>query len=284
MGESTKSDEMWSHTDYADDATGMQEASRQLPLFRPQHTPDYALEPYLANPDTADILATFTTWMASDENRLAVCGPRACGKTYLITVIKILTTPSAISIIDRYRDYLPPGFSNEVRTITALDFESIDDALHHVRYELSEDYKNRNTLYLVDNLKPDPTHPRRLFDLIEECRSAEVRLMLAGSGQPADWAGSLPDLHTRLEAMPRLCIGAPSELAMDSLLSNQLRARQFAISDDDLHTLSTYAARRLPRTFEAVADFVEALDLAVLEEARKPSIPLARKILGGEKR
>jgi len=96
--------------------------------------------------------------------------------------------------------------------------------------------------------------------------------------QAAGQAGFvLPDLRSRLLALPAVTLGAPDDALLLALIVKQFRDRQIAVEAGVVAYLTTRGARDAA----GVRDLVERLDRAALAEGRKVTTVLARKILEG---
>jgi len=142
----------------------------------------------------------------------------------------------------------------------------------------AEGHQKPENFYVLDPVTCECA-PHMLLDLVEDCRASNARLILSGCGVPSDWAQGQKDLFTRLEAMPRICMPEPDEDLMRKVIARHIQARQFDIPNQAINTLANYAAERLPRTYEAAAQFTRALDLQALSEQRRPGTGLARQVI-----
>jgi len=231
----------------------------QIPLFEPGIFPYYSVEEFLSNESNKDILVATQSWLGSDENRLAICGPEGSGKSYLLKVIAHLTQDQGC-------------------TFCGL-LHTVEEALGLVRGAFQRKEGAKNHLLIVDNMIVDPDKPRGLFDLMDECRSLQIRLVLSGREMPGRWAGGLQDLLTRLEAMPRIIMAEPDEQLLQHIIGRHLQARQFSLPEDEVTAITAYAAPRLRRTYQAAFEFSRALDLLALGEKKRPSLGLARRVI-----
>lgn len=115
----------------------------------------------------------------------------------------------------------------------------------------------------------------RLFHLYNHLKTAKGFLLVTmkrGAGQ----AGFvLPDLRSRLLALPSVSLGAPDDDLLQALIVKQFRDRQISLDTG----VVSYLAARIPRDAASIRNTVEKLDLAALAEGRKITIVLARKIL-----
>lgn len=114
-----------------------------------------------------------------------------------------------------------------------------------------------------------------LFHAWNEAVESRRPLLLTGRSAPEDWNLSLPDLHSRLAATPRVRIGAPDDALLGHLFHKLWRDRGIEVPPE----LSTYVLNRIERSFAAVGEAVERLNAASLATRRPPSIALAREAL-----
>jgi chromosomal replication initiation ATPase DnaA len=85
----------------------------------------------------------------------------------------------------------------------------------------------------------------------------------------------LPDLRSRLSALPVAAIGAPDDALLQALLLKLFADRQLRIGPEIL----TYLLPRMERSFLGVRALVERIDAAALALKRPVTIPLLRDIL-----
>lgn len=182
---------------------------------------------------------TVDGFMASGEPALAICGPAGSGKSHLAHIL---------------------AAENAAALRMGADIEAA--------------FGDGRALVVIDDAETAPD-PKRFFALIEERRAHGLRTVLAGRGRPADWAGGLKDLATRLEAMMRASLEEPDEALMRAVIEQRFRDRQWRTAPG----VAAYAAPRLPRTFAAAGAFVEAAGAAAIAAGAPISIPLARKVI-----
>ncbi|BAE51647.1 HdaA/DnaA family protein [Paramagnetospirillum magneticum] len=131
---------------------------------------------------------------------------------------------------------------------------------------------------VVEDCDRGPLDEVGLFHLINQGRELGRLLLLTARLPPATWAVRLPDLRSRLLAMPVAAIGAPDDALLAALLVKLFDDRQLRIGEDVVHFL----IGRMERSFAACARMVERLDNAALASRRAVTVPLARRILEGE--
>lgn len=117
--------------------------------------------------------------------------------------------------------------------------------------------------------------PAALFHLINLMRERRHGLLLTGAKPPALWPFTLPDLMSRLKAMPSAGIEEPDDMLLAAVLVKLFSDRQLQIGEG----LVTYLVPRIERSFHAARHWVAALDAAALAENRAVTMALARKLL-----
>ena len=127
----------------------------------------------------------------------------------------------------------------------------------------------------VIDLADRVTNEGHLLTLINLIHAKHKRLLLTARTAGGNWACSSPDLKSRLDAMPVAEIYAPDEAMIKARLRASLKLRYIKLNDATVDFL----AIRLPRSYEAIEDYVTRLDKAVDETGRGPSIHLARSVL-----
>ncbi len=114
-----------------------------------------------------------------------------------------------------------------------------------------------------------------LFHLLNVAVELGDCLLLTGRKPPNRWALTLPDLASRLNALPAVSLGSPDDGLLAALLVKQLADRQLVIGDQ----VAGYLLGRMERSFGGVRRLVEALDRSSLSERRRITVPFARGVL-----
>jgi chromosomal replication initiation ATPase DnaA len=99
--------------------------------------------------------------------------------------------------------------------------------------------------------------------------------LLTARSSPSRWGTALPDLLSRLNAVPVIEIGVPDEALLRTVMLKHFSDRQIDIDPKTLEFL----ALRIDRSLAAAAAAVEAVDRAALASGRKISRQLVIKAL-----
>ena len=115
-----------------------------------------------------------------------------------------------------------------------------------------------------------------LFHLVNHVRAtAGASLLLTMNGATPWQYFSLPDVRSRLQALPQVALDSPDDEALAALLVKSFNDRQLRVGDDTIR----YLLPRIERSYAAVLDLVNQLDMAALR-SRKPITPaMARQLL-----
>lgn len=127
----------------------------------------------------------------------------------------------------------------------------------------------------ADRNAPDETAFFHLLNMIAERRG---HLLITARTPPARWNVKLPDLASRLKALPAVGLGAPDDALVEAVLVKHFADRQLRVAPETVR----FVARRLERSLGAVARVSDALDHAALAQGRAISIPLARDVLAAQ--
>lgn len=193
-----------------------------------------------ANRDAARLLKDWSAW---PTGALALVGPSGSGKTH-IALTWALETGARI---------LPA----EAEPAAAADaFREGEGRL------LIEDA----------DLGVDEQALWRVLDLARTQRGA---VLLTAAAPPPAWRFGLPDLKSRLAALPVARLGEPDEALMEVVLRRICREQFILLSDD----AAKYLVQRLPRTFAAARTIAAALDADLVRGTKPVSLARAKRAL-----
>jgi len=218
---------------------------RQMPLSL-AHRPSLSAENYLVAEPNRNAWRWLERWPDWPAPGLAIHGPAGCGKTHLVHVFLCRCKGALLSAATLARE---PSIDLAARAQVAI----VDDADRAVAAGLAAPL-----LHLYNALAE-----RGRF------------LLLTGEEPPARWPIALPDLRSRLTAIPAVGIGAPDDEVMAAVLVKLFADRQLKVDDEVIR----FALSHIERSFEAARRLVAAADNAALASRRKVSVPLLRELL-----
>jgi chromosomal replication initiation ATPase DnaA len=210
------------------------------------HRASFSGENFLIAPCNQAAVAWLDRWPDWPAPGLAVYGPAGCGKTHLAHVFQAGAKARLLAPAELGRAE-PPDLIGEARAV-ALDGEP-------------------------------PLAERALLHLYNHIAENRGHLLLLSRQPPARWSVHLPDLASRLSAMPAVAIEPPDEVLASALLVKLFADRQLAVAPEVI----AYLTPRLERSFEALRRFVDLIDQESLARHRNITLPLAREMVERER-
>lgn len=121
----------------------------------------------------------------------------------------------------------------------------------------------------------DSASEEEIFHAWNAAQASGNPLLIIADTPPADWGIVLPDLASRLRAVPVLTIGEPDDCLARDLIEALFAQRGISISPD----VPSYIVPRMERSYAMIHRIVAALDAASLEKGRGIGIRLIRETL-----
>jgi chromosomal replication initiation ATPase DnaA len=211
----------------------MRMAPRQLALAL-DHPESFAREDFLSGPTNAAALALIEAWPAWPHRSIILIGPEGSGKSHLAAIWAQISGARQIAA-------------------RALEEAMVPAAL-------------ATGALVVDDLLPGLFDERALFHLLNLAREGDAFLLLTARAPPQ--RVSIPDLGSRLRALPVVAMAGPDDALLRALLVKLFADRQLAVDE----SLISYLAVRIDRSFAAARSLVSRLD----EEAMRQKRPLTR--------
>ena len=215
----------------------------QLPLEF-EHQPAFGRADFVVAEANRGAVAWLDRWPDWPAPALALAGPPACGKTHLASIwaeragAKLMSSRELVGS----PEVILQGRRSVV--IDAAD-EGVDE---------------RTLLHLYNHLAEISGH-----------------LLLTGRLPPARWPIRLPDLHSRLAAIPVAFVQSPDEVLLEAVLIKLFADRQLRVAPE----IVSYLIPRIERSFGAMQDVVGKIDRVALTGHRNVSLILVRSVLDG---
>ena len=220
----------------------------QLTLDLALPPPTYAREDFVVADGNREALAWIDRWPDWPAPALSLSGPTGCGKTHLG---RIWAARSGATVMT--------GRDLEGRNVADLT-----------------DLATASRAIMIDEAEGAPE--RGLFHLYNLMRERGGSLLLVSAEPPARWSIVLPDLASRLRAIPVVTLSAPDDELLRAVLVKLFADRQLAVDE----SLVSYLMARLERSFPAARVAVERLDREAIQRKRPVSRALAAELYRGE--
>ena len=121
----------------------------------------------------------------------------------------------------------------------------------------------------------DADGERALVHLYNLLKERGGHLLLLARTPPARWSIALPDLRSRLAALPAVRIDAPDDELLQQLLVKLFADRQLDAAPEAI----VFLVPRMPRSFAAARKLVAELDRRALAGGRRITVALVREVL-----
>jgi len=216
---------------------------RQLALAL-DHAESFAREDFLSGVSNASALALIDAWPDWPARAIALVGPEGSGKTHLATIWAVAAGARVVSGHTLGEIDLPAALATGALVVE--DAAAIADE-------------------------------RALFHLINLAREEGAFLLLTARSAPSRWPVALPDVVSRLRALPIVALQAPDDAMLRGVIVKLAADRQLQFDESIVSYISTH----IERSFAAARAAVIALDKEALRQGRPPSRALAAEMFRG---
>ncbi|WP_417483653.1 hypothetical protein [Maricaulis salignorans] len=204
---------------------------------------DFSAESFVEGRANADAVAALSRWRDWPRAVLALTGPSGAGKSHLAAIwaqrAGARTTDAAS--LAACLAVLPSGVSLLVEDVD----DGIDDAA--------------------------------LFHAINRAAEGDIPgLLITGRTPPVLWRASLPDLVSRLRALPHVELSEPDDELLTRLLLKQFQDRGAPLRPGVVE----YMLPRMERSVSAVRSLVDRMDKLALARQTPVNRAVARAVLG----
>jgi chromosomal replication initiation ATPase DnaA len=216
---------------------------RQLALAL-DHLESYGREDFLSGACNEAPLQLIDSWPDWPANALALVGPEGSGKTHLAMIWAAAAGARVISARGIHEAEVPAALATGALVVEDASTGSND---------------------------------RALFHLINLAREEKASLLFTARSAPASWPVTVPDLTSRLRALPVITLQTPDDAMLRAVIVKLAADRQLMLGDSVVGYLSTH----IERSFAAARAAVIALDNEALRRRRPPTRALAAEIFRG---
>jgi chromosomal replication initiation ATPase DnaA len=206
------------------------------------HEASFSRDDFLEGPSNAAALDLVERWPDWPARVVVLAGPEGSGKSHLAEIWANRAGARRLSA-------------------NALDQASVPAALA--------------TGGLVLENVADPCDEVALFHLLNLANEQAASMLLTARQPPVLWAIRLPDLKSRLRALPVVELRAPDDALLRAVLVKLFADRQLAVDEG----LIGYLVTRIERSFAAARAAVALLDREALRQQRPVTRALAAQML-----
>ncbi len=218
------------------------DAPVQLALELPQR-PAHGAEDFLVSHANTAAVDLVDAWPAWSDPALLVVGPAGSGKSHLASVWRLRSAAASLA-------------ASVLGEASIIVFE----ATHAL---------------VIEDVDRGIGDERVLFHLLNLARERGYALLLTSRRPPGDLEVALPDLRSRLRALPLAVIDPPDEALLRAVLVKLFADRQLAVEP----RLVAYIALHMERSMEAAGRVVAAVDRLSLAAHRRVTRAIAAQAL-----
>ena len=124
---------------------------------------------------------------------------------------------------------------------------------------------------VIEDLQPGTFDERALFHLVNLVREERAYVLATARTAPVGWSLAVPDLASRLRAMPTVQLQSPDDALLRAVIVKLFADRQLAVEE----SLVAYLTTRIERSFAAARAAVDRLDREALRLKRPVTRALA---------
>lgn len=214
---------------------------RQLALAL-DHAAKLTRDDFLPGPSNENALALLDRWPDWPARMLALAGPEGSGKSHLASIWATQSGARFMSARALTVDALPEALATGALVLEDCASEFLDE--------------------------------RALFHLLNLVREDGGWLLLTARSTPTLWKVALPDLASRLRAMPVASLSMPDDALLRAVMVKLFADRQLAVDE----ALIGYLLPRIGRSFAAARDAVDTLDREAMQRGRPVNRTLAAEL------
>lgn len=207
------------------------------------HRPAFGREDFWVAPGNREAVDWIDRWPAWSTHALALFGPAGCGKTHLAQVFALKAKARILDPADITSAAVADIVAGH-KALVVEDGEAVADSA-------------------------------ALFHLFNAVRENAGFLLLTSREPPARWPVALPDLKSRLSAIPAVRIAAPDDAMVEAVLVKLFADRQVTVGPEVI----AYLVRHMDRSFAAMRSLVARADGLALAEKRPVTVPLVKGLL-----
>ena len=214
-------------------------------VFDLPHLEAFEVEDFLVsqcNQSAVDMIDSWPDWPA---HAIVICGAAGSGKSHLVSVWRERSGGDVVGMGD-------------VTTTTVSRFQETGRLA-------------------VEDVAPggDPNAERLVFHLLNAARESKGQILITTQRPPGELEIALPDLRSRLRALPIAEIQPIDDALLSGLLVKLFSDRQLAIDPGVIK----YLMRHMERSAQAAREIVERIDRLALATHRKVTRVLAAEAL-----
>lgn len=205
--------------------------------------PAYDIKDFIVSTSNEEAHLLLLRWPNWLQPCLAIYGERGCGKTHLSSIWQTIS---------------------KARYLRAQDFDAItlETLFEGPPFFILDD------AHLIEK-------EEKLLHFYNHLISVKGNLLLLSTIAPAHWEVALPDLSSRLNAIPAIKIHSPDEALLRQVIQKLFSDLQLNVEG----AVVDFLLKHMERSFESARLWTSALNAFALTQKRSITVPVVREIL-----
>ena len=220
----------------------MQKKSEQLLLDLP-HRVAFGRNDFLVTPSNAAAVALIDQWPKWPTYGAIIEGPEGCGKSHLVEVWRQRSDAAMI-------------------TAMQIDLEGVPNLLE-------------TGAAAIEDIHSSGIEERGLFHALNLAKQESKFLLLTSRIPPEHLRFKIPDLASRIKALPIVQILPPDDALLRGVLVKLFADCQISVDEG----LINYVLIRMPRSLGAARNLVSEIDKLALIEKAEVTKPLVARVM-----
>jgi len=212
-------------------------------VFDLPHLPALGAEDFLVSGSNQAATEIVNRWPRWPQSVVVVVAPPHAGKTHLANVWRLKS--GAVRL--------------EANALSESDVAALSPGSSAV----------------VEDIQAGVADERALFHLLNLARENKLSILMTSRVAPGELSIRLPDLRSRLRALPLVAIAPPDTALLKAVLVKHFSDRQLIVEPPTIG----YIALRMERSMEAAATIVAEIDRVALASQRRVTRALAAEVL-----
>lgn len=215
--------------------------SRQLALAL-SHGDNFSREDFLEGPCNAQAVELIDRWPNWPDRFAMLVGPYGSGKSHLASI-------------------WAANSGARVTGLKALGEAAVPDMLV-------------TGALVIEDVDGPGLDERALFHLLNLARQQKADVLMTARTSPVTWPIAIPDLMSRLRALPVVNLAAPDDSLLRALVVKMCVDRQLKVDESTVN----YVCSRIERSYSAAQEAVALLDREALQQGRPVTRALAAEL------
>lgn len=226
----------------AQSAASPRDEPSQLVLNLP-HREALGAEDFFVSQSNARAVDLIDAWPNWPHSAAVVVGPHGSGKSHLAHVWQLRSGAQMLKASDVVETNISPPEERQAVVVEDIDLGVGDE--------------------------------RALFHILNLAREAQFSVLVTSRHAPGELQIKLPDLRSRLRALPVVSIAMPDQALLKAVLIKLFEDRQLVVEPNVVNYLST----RMERSLEVANYLVQTIDKLALAKKRPITRALAAQAL-----